>query len=283
MHQLNALLAQFEYDPLRAGRDIFQLLSDDRGDFCATAITLLPSLRKGSGSQRLLQLLVERNLLLEAICDHEKRSVKQAANLLRSALRLDPLVDARLLRQLLAFLAERDRDHDGIMIQRTLAVFDAAGLGSRLLPMLIQLLRKSDVHVRSKVALMLGRGNRQVAWAMDDPDPRVRANAVESLWEAEHGTALRAFWKAVHDCNNRVVGNALLGLLRFGEESAIAPLNQMLTHRSAQFRATAAWVMGQSADARHQPTLERMMADPDEDVRRNAHLSLSLLGRAIQI
>ncbi len=280
MHELNTLLAEFEYDPLRAGRNIFELLSEDRDSFSTAALALLPGLHKGSGSQRLVQLLVERGMLLEAICDRDRRSVQEAAALLRAAMRLDPLIDAKVLRRMLAWLAEGEHHDDGIVIQKTLAVFDAAGLGNRLLPMLIQLLRKSDAHVRSKVALMLGRGNRQVAWAMEDPDPRVRANAVESLWEAERGLALRAFWKAAHDSNNRVAGNAVLGLLRLGEKGAHAPLEQMSTHRSPLFRATAAWVMGQSGDALFQSTLEQMMADPDEGVRSNAHRSLALLPRA---
>jgi hypothetical protein len=243
MHELNTLLAQFDYIPLRDGRDIFQRLSEDRTRF----------------------------------------SVAEAAALLLAALRMDPFVDAKLLRGMLAWLAEGEHHNDGIVIQRALAVFDAAGLGNRLLPMLIQLLRKSDVKVRSKVALILGRGNRQVAWAMEDPDPRVRANAVESLWEAERGLALRAFWKAIHDSDNRVAGNAILGLLRLGDPGAHAPLEQMSKHRSPQFRATAAWVMGQSGDASFHPTLEQMMADPDEGVRGNAYLSLALLPRVVQI
>jgi HEAT repeat protein len=45
-----------------------------------------------------------------------------------------------------------------------------------------------------------------------------------------------------------VVGNALLALYRLGDEDSITKLVAMGSHESPEFRATAAWVMGETGD-----------------------------------
>jgi len=270
-------VAEFEGNPLRAGRALYALLIRHPEAFAQAGLAMLPLARPSIGYQRLVHLLVEHDILLTALCDRESYSVEEAAQMVRAASRVDPLTDAKLLRRMLAHLSHSQNDKECEMVRKILGVFDAASLGRRLLPLMVQLLRTSDPHVRSKVATMFGKGNRQVSWALDDPDPRVRANAIEALWGVESNAVRQILWKAARDAHNRVAGNAILGLLRLEDQGAVAMLNRMSSDQSAAFRATAAWVMGQSGDRALTPPLEKMMDDPDENVRRNALLSLTLL------
>lgn len=270
-------MEQFETSPLAAGRLIHRLLVNDRAAFAKEGLALLEVARPSRAFRRLVHLLIEHDVLLDHICDREASSVEQAAILVRGASRVDPMLDAKLLRGVLARVARSDPALGDRLVPETLAVFDAAGFGNRLLPMLVQLLRNSDAQVRSKVALLLGRANKQVAWALDDADPRVRANAVESLWRSGAAPVRKLLWKAAHDPHNRVAGNAMLGLLYLQDRGVIPCLERAARHNSPLFRATAAWVMGQSGDPAFQTPLEEMAADSDENVRRNAHRALTLL------
>lgn len=51
---------------------------------------------------------------------------------------------------------------------------------------------------------------------LGESDPRVRANAIESLWGVDSPEARTLLSFATNDANNRVVGNALLGLYHLG-------------------------------------------------------------------
>ena len=141
----------------------------------------------------------------------------------------------------------------------------------------------SDLCLRSKAAKMIGRGTRSVKWVMgrlSEADPRVRANAVESLWGLETPEARALLNFATSDADNRVVGNALLGLYHLGESSVLAEVIKLASHDSAPFRASAAWVMGESADPRFSQALRRIISEPDATVRKHAIASLVRLKAA---
>ena len=112
---------------------------------------------------------------------------------------------------------------------------------------------------------------------MADADPRIRANAVEGLWgidDAESRSLLRIVAK---DENNRVVGNALLGLYRSGDCEAITALVKMADGVPPNFRATAAWAMGESGDPRFRDALRVLAGADDAGVRKRAAASLQAL------
>jgi hypothetical protein len=54
----------------------------------------------------------------------------------------------------------------------------------------------------------------------------------------------------------------------------------MSRHASPRFRATAAWVMGQTRDAAFLACLHNLEADMAETVRRNARLALARMAPA---
>jgi hypothetical protein len=124
---------------------------------------------------------------------------------------------------------------------------------------------------------MIGRGSRSIQWLkgrMAQADPRIRANAIEAIWSKDPSEAQILLRFALADANNRVVGNALLGLYNMGECSVIPEIAKMAGHEASLFRATAAWVMGETGDPRFTETLVRMLVEPDTTVRKLAVTAL---------
>ena len=137
---------------------------------------------------------------------------------------------------------------------------------SRIMPSLMRLMRHPNPYLRSKAVKMIGRGSRSTKWVMgrlSESDPRVRANAIESLWGVDTPEARTLLKFAASDANNRVVGNALLGLYHLGEASVLADVINLAAHESALFRASAAWVMGETGDPRFTDALRRLISEPD--------------------
>ena len=143
---------------------------------------------------------------------------------------------------------------------------------------LVQLFRSSDPRIRSKVARLVGKYSQYqafVARRLQENDPRVRANAIESLWGVDTPVARRSLEAAVSDSNHRARINAIYGLYLLGNPSAVRLLIRQAKHVSPSFRVAAAWAMGQTADPRFSGIVKELMSDADESVRRVANLSAS--------
>ena len=68
----------------------------------------------------------------------------------------------------------------------------------------------ADSRVRSKLTLTVGRLVQNATWLreqLSDPDPRIRANAVEALWAVEVDSVEELLMMATYDPNPRVVAN----------------------------------------------------------------------------
>jgi HEAT repeat protein len=154
---------------------------------------------------------------------------------------------------------------------------------SRMLPPLMRLLRHPNPYLRSKVVKIIGRGGRSVKWVrgrLNDPDPRIRANAIEALWGMDTPEARMLLKLAAGDANNRVLGNALLGLYYLGECSVLEDLVKLSAHESALFRGTAAWAMGQTGDLRFSDIVRRLLLESDGVVRKRALTALTRIKQA---
>jgi HEAT repeat protein len=141
---------------------------------------------------------------------------------------------------------------------------------------MVQLFRSSDPRIRSKVARLVGKyGQYQafIARRLQEDDPRVRSNAIESLWGVDTPVARRALEAAVSDSNHRARINAIYGLYLLGNCTSIRLLLKQARHFSASFRVAAVWAMGQTADPRFASIVQEMANDADESVRRVAALS----------
>jgi HEAT repeat protein len=278
---LGNLVKNFEADAAASRNQIRDLLDNDSELFYSTAVEILKSTGDSRGAQYLVALLVSNGMLLRALCSPDL-SREEALSMGRSARRVDPMIDVTLARS----LADSAVGNGAVHVAdpaRLMDILCEIGDAGRIMPSLMRMMRHPNPYLRSKAVKMIGRGSRSTKWVMgrlSEPDPRVRANAVESLWGVDTPEARTLLKFAASDANNRVVGNALLGLYHLGESSVLADVVNLTGHESSLFRASAAWVMGETGDPRFTESLRRLIAEPDPIVRKRAFAALAQLKAA---
>lgn len=285
---LRRIVDEFAVNPPVAAKNMRALLERDIDAFFQAALPLLRERTDSPGHQYLLTLLLNNSLLLKPLCEPGVFTLAEAVAIARDLNHLDPAFDLRIFR---ALFGQNGQDR-GEMEElagsaaglRVLSIIAEISDGTRLVPLMTQLLRHPNSHVRSKAALLVGRSNKNHRWVEErllEDDPRVRANAVESLWDAGTNGSRAVFWNAVSDVDNRVAGNAVLGLFRLGDPASTRLIDELANNSDARFRTTAAWVMGETADPRFLPILGRMMAESEPDVRASALSAMAKLKKAV--
>jgi len=159
---------------------------------------------------------------------------------------------------------------------RALRIVQDLGLEKDLAEQVFHLAHDADPVVRSTVVAMLAAlpgatSQRILRAAIDDPDYRVQANAVEALDEtaAEHCDRMVA--PKLESPNPRVRANAIKALLRLDVRDAGEALIQMLSDPSPGARLSALWVVERLELRSVIRRLEQIYdADPDAKVRRRA-------------
>ena len=277
---LGNMVRNFEADPSASRIQIRDLLDNDREVFYCTAIDILKASVETRGAQYLVSLLVANGMLLRALCDPEV-SREEAMALGRAARRVDPMVDVMLSRSLAdSAVGSAVQIADPGRLMDILCEIADAG---HIMPSLMRMMRHPNTYLRSKAVKMIGRGSLSAKWVMgrlSESDPRVRANAIESLWGVDTPEARTLLTFATNDGNNRVAGNAMLGLYYLGDSSALLEVIKLAAHDSAAFRASAAWVMGESGDPRFIEPLRRLLSEPDAVVRKKAFGALAQIKTA---
>jgi HEAT repeat protein len=116
---------------------------------------------------------------------------------------------------------------------------------------------------------------------LGEPDARVRANAVEGLWESKSSFAGAVFKEATLDPDHRVAANALVGLHYCGiaDEGVTEKLQSMTHSNDPLARAAVAFVMGQIVDVNSAPLLEGLLRDDHQLVRGEALRALLRIRR----
>ncbi|MGB7761306.1 MAG: HEAT repeat domain-containing protein [Bryobacteraceae bacterium] len=264
-------------------RLIEELLWNDRDLFCRGALEALRAQEQSRGLRFLVALLVANDLLEPLLCEESLR-VEQAAAIVRVAMQIDPMAEIGLARHLAEGVTAGTRPLLAANASRLLDILARVSDGTRILPSLARLLHSTDAGLRSKAALIMGRSNRSATWAqsrMGDADPRLRANAIEGLWGVETEEARDLMLASLHDTNNRVVGNALCGLYAMGESLSLAETIKLAAHPEAIFRATAAWVMGETRDSRFRDPVAQLLRDPHPMVRSRALRSVAQIKAAL--
>jgi HEAT repeat protein len=280
---LEGLVRNLDRDTVRCKRLIRQLLAEDSTAFLRGATAILKKQADSAGAHFLIALLAESGLLLEALID-PGLTREAALELARAAMAHDSVADVTLARALVQGLTGSEEALGTEQAGRVMDVLSEVSDGTRIFPSLVRLLRHSDRNVRSKAVLMIGRGSRSTKWVrhrLEDNDPRIRANAIEGLWGVDTEEARELLQALVHDPNNRVSGNAILGLYRLGDSAMIPELMTMARHESAMFRATAAWVMGESGDPRFTEVLAALMRDSNAILRKRAFSALGSIRAAV--
>lgn len=279
---LTTAVTSFEQSPSQARKTLRDLLSADLNGFCVAALPLLKQGRADAGVQFLYEMLTGKGLL--PFCNPALLSLEEEVSIARSAMEKEPMLDVKLARRLSASAAGGDAEAGGAVRLRILEVIEEISDGGRILPMLIQALRDPDPRLRSKAALLVGRTNKSAQWVeqvLRERDARVRANSIEALWGVDTEAVRAVLWAAAKDPNNRVLGNALLGLYRLGDAAVIGPILKMSEHAAPLFRATAAWVMGETGDPRFLGSLARMVREADTTARHNVFKAITRLKQAM--
>jgi hypothetical protein len=276
------LVRSFETDPATNRNRIRDLLDNDREMFYRTAIDILKTAGDSRGAHYLVALFVASGLLLRALCD-PGLSREDALTLGRAARRVDPMVDVAIARSLADSAMESTGGVQIVDPPRLMDILCEIADAARIMPSLMRLMRHPNAHLRSKAVKLIGRGSLSAKWVMgrlSESDPRVRANAVESLWGVDSPEARSLLSFAANDGDNRVVGNALLGLYYLGDTSVLADVMKLATVESTVFRSSAAWVMGEAGDPRFTDALRRMISDPDAVVRKRVFAALAQIKTA---
>lgn len=283
---LQELVKAYDLPRSTARSELRDLLNAEPARFCAHIGPIIEGLPEQAPVRQFLAgLLAGYGNLPRVLADPSSMSLREAAELARWIGQIEPTLDARLARWLLRGQGSRPDPEaaDPTRILRILDILGSLPASQRTIPALVQLLRHEHPRVRSKAALLAGRSLKSGQWAqqwLTEADPRLRANVVEALWGVEGPGVVEAFKIALRDPNNRVVGNALVGLYMMGDPTAAELLVEMARHRSPAFRATAAWAMGFLADPQFLPMLSHMLKDPEPLVRRNVLRALARIKKA---
>lgn len=265
-------LENYAEDGPACERALREVMSRDGAAFVRVAIRMLRGGHDKPGFQSLIPLLAESSETLAELCNPDNFEDRaESLDLARRLAKIEPQMDTKLLR----LLPGRNSDvSDAIPAERVLELLDAVPQSARIVAPLAHLIHHPNPRLRAKVTLLMGRlvrSARALEERLKEADPRVRANAIESLWGERAAWVADVLWRAVKDPNNRVAGNALYGLYRSQGSESVAPfIVQMAAHREPAFRATAAWIMGQTGDPQFLPALEKLACDLYALVRKNA-------------
>jgi hypothetical protein len=274
--EFNGWLRAYFRSPELAAKEMRSLVDTDKEQFYAHACRVIRNFQESAGSRFLASLMLERGLLLRALS--EQGIVEQRVrDVVKALLEQDAENDLVLVRAVVEHAQSKQLPGACAGLLRVLNDLELLGDTRRIAPRLLPLLRHQDPRLRSKVVGIMGRCCRNKQWVarqLADPDPRTRANAVEGLWGLDDQESCDLLKSAATDLNNRVVGNALLGLYRAGDRSSITEILKMAEEGLPPFRATAAWVMGESGDPRFRGALKALADGRDSKIRNRASLSL---------
>ena len=285
MHtDLRQLVGQFSQNPSACGIRMRSLLMADPDLFRRVALPLLKEYREDSGYNYLVTLLLKNGYLATALKDPDLMSLQEAVAVTNVASRVDRQFPVRLAEEIGVVTRAKVSSTDAMSDERLLEILTSIEDSSLILPLLNRLRRHPNPRIRSKAALLIVRGTRNsklVEDHMAEEDPRVRANAVEALWHIDSEENRLLLWQFTEDAHNRVAGNALLGLYWMAEMGCVPLILEMASHPERDFRATAAWVMGQTEDPRFLETLNRMLAEKDPRVRSNCVRAIARIRQCV--
>jgi HEAT repeat protein len=149
----------------------------------------------------------------------------------------------------------------------------------------------SNDRIRASIIVILGEQKnptlRQVFMkALQDANPRVRANAVEAISSICSGKDLfQILAHCAKDKNNRVRANALRSLILLGVRQAEPLVHEMAHHQNPNFRRSAAWVLGEvgACIPQSQQWLEELSHDSNQNVLYRAGQAHKKLGEALAL
>ena len=281
---LEELLLGYETNGKEARRAMRKLMAHDNVKFFCSACRILKTGANTAGHEYLTKLLLEGDLLLASLADPALFSLDTAIDLARVFVRVDPLLDFKLMQLLFQGEQAEGVEIDTAKARHMLEIVAALPAHTRILPLLLKLIRVPDQRLRSKAILLFCLASRNPQWAerrMADDESRIRASAVEGLWGVNSPPARALMHEASRDIDHRVVANALVGLYMLdGMEAVAQSVETMAASPAPPFRAAAAFAMGQIGESQLVPLLSQMMKDPNPQVRSSVLRALVRIRKA---
>jgi hypothetical protein len=255
---------------------ISDLASSKPEVFFAAAVWLLDRETTPGGRQNPYACLLDRPEFLLQLIRPDRFSRPQMLDVCRRLKRIDDALDVRLA----SLLPGRNVDPYGLepdVVVRVLDMLNEISPGPRLILILNHLTQHADQRIAAKATLLVGGRIRNHHWVqrhLTYSDPRVRASLVEALWGHNTPAARKILWASLQDENNRVVGNALVGLYLLREVRAVELVYGMLRDARPSFRWTAAWAMGKMGRPEFTEPLRLALSDVVAGVRQAAMRAL---------
>jgi hypothetical protein len=279
--KLQELMVEFQTNPFAISRTLRELRNANIDQFPQWALQILARSNESSATRFLATLVPLSDDVLECIANPALFEEVQARRILRALRAVDPQTETKLLRQI---TASPGKVLPPAITDRILDLVDNVSDGPRLVPVLMQIYRTANPHLRARLARSIGKHHRNKDWLDDrmrDPDPRVRANAVEANWGHSDEQALNLFSRALRDPHHRVIGNGAVGFYLAADVRSLTVLSDLLSNEEAIFRSAGVWAAGQLCDARFYPRVAGLSDDTDIGVRRGVVVALAKLKRQL--
>jgi hypothetical protein len=248
---------------MQARQQLQRLQSANHEGFLSEAVDYLKAAGETAFGNVVIRLLRDAGNSFDKLLFHPTRlTVPEAAKLVRMVCRAEASFQALIAEQVKLAVERRDFGiplHD---VPRLLDVLAESIDGHRLMPLLTKFSEHSDERLRSKAVLWMGklakRGEGTLSISLD-PDPRVRANAVEALWGRMDQDAMQVFWKASLDKHHRVSANALYGLYLAGDIGCLRHINRMVESEEQASKLAGIWLVGKTGDPRFLQLIQNTM------------------------
>ena len=283
LSELQSVLLSCEQSPTEARSRLEAWMRNEPGALIRLVPELLRPLEDQPQAVFLARTLAEGDFDVAALSDPDGMPLDQAAEIATALLKAGAGFEVRLAQHALT-VSPGDQASGRHRRIRTIDILRRTLRSNRLMPFQVQLMRQDDPFVRSKAAQYLAELTNNSSWfhaQLKDPDARVRANAVEALWNSEMEDAEDVFREALLDKHHRVTTTALVGLWHLGkQEECIERLLTLGDSTAAPTRAAVAWAMGELGDRRFFELLVKLTKDESALVRPRAFHSLRQLERA---
>ena len=240
----------------------------------ATRACLCYLAQKGldAAGQKMALWLASEVPYCKVLFDNSALPLEIAAKATSALVKADPQFPAKFRKEAEALLHTPQ-------ILRALSLLPAIS-SNGLLPWLHKLNEHVDERVRSRAVKLLCELRpikSQLEQLLRDDNARVRANAIEALWNKKTTEAAELFKAALNDTNHRVVCNALVGLHLQGDAEALVKIGELCQSPQIAVRRSMAWCLGFIADPRGIPLLQTLSKDATPVVRHRALRSLQAL------
>ena len=253
-NSIAAIEQVFADNPRQGHERLLSWKAADHANFLRQSIELLERAGNNSFTQLVQRLCREdSSKLKQMLFTADLLSLDESARLLRISSKSDAGYETHLISEL---KAEVDRAGGEIAdrdFERLLDILSQVVKPERLGGILARFYDHPDGRLRSKAALLSGRLAKQLkkqTELMQDVDPRVRANAVESLWGRSDVESLGIFRNASKDEHPRVAANGLYGLYLAGDVACVRGILKMARDADVGRQLAGIWLIGVTSDFR---------------------------------